>query len=206
MAVGRLTGGLLLTCALLSGVVYLELDGVFSSDAAAPGGAPARAAGSVDAWAPPELFFQFPPQSAFAAIAARPLFHPSRRPPAKEPAAPAAARVWPKTGGFRLRGVAVGDGRGVILLERRETGELVRVVQNRAVDGWNVVMIEPRAVVLEQGGVRDRLELEHDVGPPVQAVHNAQGGGAGPDDGWTEIAVEDLDETTLRELGLAGKE
>jgi hypothetical protein len=40
----------------------------------------------------------------------------------------------------------------------------------------------------------------------VQAVHNAQGGGAGPDDGWTEIAVEDLDETTLRELGLAGKE
>ena len=205
MATGRLTGALLSTCALLSAVVYLELDGVLSSGAAAPGGAPSRGAGGADARPPPELSFQFPPRSAFATIAARPLFHPSRRPPAEEPAAPAAARPRPEACGFRLRGVAVGGGRGVALLERRETGEPLRVEESQAVDGWRVVSIGPRAVVLERGGVRDALELERDAGPSAQTVRAAQGGDAGPDDGWTEIDPEDLDEETLRELRLDGR-
>lgn len=207
MAAGRLTGILLSTCVLLGGVVYLELDGgVLPSDAAAPGATPSRVAGGADAGPPPELSFQFPPRSAFTAVTARPLFRPSRRPPAEEPATPAAARPRSEAGGFRLRGVAVGGGHGIALLERRETGELLRVDGSQAIDGWRAVSIEPRAVVLERGGVRDALELERDVGPPAQAVPTAQGGGAGPDDGWTEIDPEDLDGETLRELGLAGRE
>ena len=205
MAAGRLTGVLFSTCTLLGGFVYLELGGVLSSGAAAPGAAPPRVADGADARPPPELSVQFPPRSAFAAVTARPLFRPSRRPPAEGPATPTATRPRPEPGGFRLRGVAVGGGRGVALLERRETGELLRVDESQAVDGWHVASIEPRAVILERDGVRVAVELERDVGSPTQAVHDAQRGGAGPDDGWTEIDPEDLDEETLRELGLAGR-
>jgi general secretion pathway protein N len=196
----KLTYVLISVCTLLGAIIGLEVEHALSSGAAArETPAPARIAGNDPR--PSAASFEPPPLSTFGTIVARPLFAPSRRPPLPaEAAVPAPPSVRPEPGQLRLRGVAVAGGHRGALIERSTTGELLRVAENQSIDGWLVASITPRDVVLEQGGVRDRLQLRDDLGPPAAHQRAEPPGEPGADDVWEDVDLEELEGGNLEAI------
>jgi hypothetical protein len=93
----------------------------------APAAAPARA----DRPAPGRLG----PSASFDAIAARPLFSPTRRPDASAPAGGLAAR-------YRLIGIVTVRDRGRVLLAPIAGGRAIELGKGDALEGWTLKRIE----------------------------------------------------------------
>ncbi|HSV28131.1 MAG TPA: hypothetical protein VLL76_01195, partial [Candidatus Omnitrophota bacterium] len=94
---------------------------------------------------PPAPTWQPPPIDSFAEMVERPLFTPSRRPPARK----VEAAMPLKTPEGRLVGVVVGNGAKVALIE--ETGgtkAIRRLKEGQSFDGWMVADIAPGRVLL----------------------------------------------------------
>jgi general secretion pathway protein N len=102
------------------------------------------------------------------ATRARPLFAPSRRPPAPPPAQLAAPldpepvltqAAPPAPPPFELIGAAVGEGVSYVLLRQRATSKVMRLRPGDDAEGWRVGAIGIRSVVLERDGRSDALAL-----------------------------------------------
>jgi hypothetical protein len=93
----------------------------------------------------------------------RPLFEMSRRPieapalppPQAEPAAPPTVNQ----NALSLLGVVASEGRSIALLKSNQTGQNVRAEVGDSVDGWTIVSIEARRVVIRQGDTQIALRL-----------------------------------------------
>lgn len=113
---------------------------------------------------------------------ARPLFSPTRRPPAPEP--PVAAPVaisQPQPAALpdmRLLGVLISDAARVAILEDGATGKALRVRSTQKIGDWTVTVIDPVSVSLSSDG------REH--------VHTlfVKGAGKRPPSGRENVAAE----------------
>lgn len=84
-------------------------------------------------------------------IAARPLFSPSRRPPAAAiPAVVQAAEAAPTDPGLRLRGVGGRTGSLAAYVSNADGDVQLRAAGDR-IEGWEVVTVGPDAVELRRG-------------------------------------------------------
>lgn len=108
------------------------------------------------------------PLAAYADVVERPLFAPSRRPPAAPVAAPvppvpvAASRPPPA---IELVGVAMSGDRHYALV-RTPGGRSTRVAEGESVEGWQVTHIEADRIRLNRGGDAVDISLVR-PGPPV---------------------------------------
>jgi hypothetical protein len=95
-----------------------------------------------------------PPPAAFAAVSERPLFSPSRRPPAVA-AAPLASAVAAR---YRLIGViAIGGNRRALLADGLRR---IEISEGGALDNWTVSRIEQDRVVFATPGGETALALQ----------------------------------------------
>ena len=103
--------------------------------------------------------------AAFAAISERPLFTPDRRPPEAADAPVAEPEATPPPA-FVLRGVVHSGKVRRALLETAENAPLLRLREGETLDGWEIVTILPRKMVMRQG----EQSLEVPISPPQPAV------------------------------------
>jgi general secretion pathway protein N len=103
--------------------------------------------------------------AAFAAISERPLFTPSRR-PAEAGVSPATEPEATPLPAFVLRGVVHSGKVRRALLETAENAPLLRLREGETLDGWEIVTILPRKMVLRQG----EQSLEVPISPPQPAT------------------------------------
>jgi general secretion pathway protein N len=166
---------LVVICVALGGRVYdewLVLQEPVPIDAP-PAAAAVAAPAAADAPIVP------PTPSSFAAILERPLFSPTRRPPAAAPAlapTPEAAAPAPPAQpiDFSLAGIVISDGSRVALVQMQADGRVVQVAEGGEVDGWKAVTIEPQRAVFRRGDDEQELALDYvkpvppgQVPPPV---------------------------------------
>lgn len=104
--------------------------------------------------------FRMPPRERFAAVVQRPLFHPSRRPPAEPRLAPAPP---PPPDPLRavLRGVVSSNGRWLALLAVEGEPALLRLSLGETYRGWRVEEVAEDRVVLRRGEDSSVLRLAY---------------------------------------------
>jgi general secretion pathway protein N len=154
----RRIGPLTKLSVILAGVVVLELAiGPLSTPTSQQVGAPVANSTVVASSAPPS---EETPLSAFAEIAARPLFSQSRRPHppgADKGAVPVEAQ---DAASLRLIGVITWPDGRVALLRSGDVTEVLRAVEGQTVGGWEVRSIRPTNVVLARGTQSEVVKLE----------------------------------------------
>ncbi len=115
-----------------------------------------------------------PDDGAYNTMVDRPLFDPSRKkyePPAAPDVAPtddtpvAVAPTDPTAP--QLLGVVSSSDSEAIVVVRNGDGEVVRLAQGEAVDGWRVVSIRPRGIEVERGGVTQSIDLPEPGSAPA---------------------------------------
>lgn len=113
---------------------------------------------------------RLPGPDAFAAIAERPLFSSTRRPPAVAAVAQGAAADGPPPP-LALIGVLGGAQSRVALARTVDGGadETLRLRAGDVVEGWTVAEIAARAITLERGGERLSVALG-DAAPEIDAA------------------------------------
>lgn len=104
--------------------------------------------------------FRMPPPEHFAVIVERPLFQPSRRPPA-EPLAAAPAPRQPEPLTATLRGIVSNGGQRTALLWVQGHTKLLRLSGGEVHQGWRVEAIEEDRIVLRRGDDRAELRLPY---------------------------------------------
>lgn len=101
--------------------------------------------------------FQMPPARAFTAIVERPLFTPSRRPPADHQAAT-------ELGDLALVGVLISPGVRTAVVAHGHPRVLTHVVEGQNIAGWSVASIGPDHIMLRHGATEQALKLVADDG------------------------------------------
>ena len=120
----------------------------------APLAAPGRATAAADTPPPDPAIADLPPLASFRAVFERPLFSPSRRPPADGKAPVLGIGIAER---YRLLGLlTAGQARRALLAEGTRRFE---VAEGAALDGWTVVRIEQDRVVLSSPGGETELRL-----------------------------------------------
>jgi hypothetical protein len=120
----------------------------------APQAAPGRATAAADTPPPPPAIADLPPLATFRAVFERPLFSPSRRPPADEATPVLGIGIAER---YRLLGLlTAGQARRALLAEGARRFE---VAEGAALDGWTVTRIEQDRVVLSSPGGETELRL-----------------------------------------------
>jgi general secretion pathway protein N len=108
------------------------------------------------------------PLSALTATRARPLFTPSRRPPAPIVASvpvaaprppPAPTPVVPQHPNLTLVGTVAGENEGVAVFIDTATRDTVRLRTGEGHSGWILQSIERRAATLQKGGQTETLAM-----------------------------------------------
>jgi hypothetical protein len=130
----------------------------------APVEASGRAADAADAASSAPAIADLPPLTTFRAVFERPLFAPSRRPPADR--APVLGVGVAER--YRLLGlVTAGEARRALLAEGARRFE---IAEGAALDGWIVARIEQDRVVLSSPGGDAELRLQRTGGNPADAA------------------------------------
>jgi len=130
-----------------------------AEEAASPATAPQAAAGEGNPlWAIPS--------DSLSATRDRPLFSPSRRPPAaavapvSTPTATVEAKpAAPQPPPFKLLGTIVGLEARVALLKDRSSSSVLRVHEGETQSGWRAVKVAARSIVLARGADTVTLDL-----------------------------------------------
>ena len=111
-------------------------------------------------------------ETGIQAILKRPLFSPSRRPPAEQTLTEAAL----PTPDFALFGVAITAGRPVALVKRGGGTEYERVSEGGQIGDWTVGQIKTDRISVHQDGVQAELRLAFETPAPVaSATANVSG-------------------------------
>jgi hypothetical protein len=158
------TAALVTLCAALGAAVVFELTGGLplapEVTAAAPGA-------QLD-WSRKPVEFEPPRRDEIDAIAARPLFSPSRQPfvAAEEEAEAAPIQTLPQV---TLIGVLLTDKQRAALLQAVGQGDPSWVREGHEIQGWQVERIEQSRVHLRAGDQVERVELRPDTAVPNEA-------------------------------------
>ncbi len=159
---GWLASTLLLgVCLALAALVYAQVR------TEAPGVAPSGGGGGTPPLAalPAQPSYALAPLDDFSAILERPLFSPTRRPPAQdEAAAPTPDSKLQVT----LVGVIISSEEQIAIVRLKDASRFVRLGVGDSFQGWTVYAIEPSRITFRRGDVEDHIELPFDAPPPVQ--------------------------------------
>lgn len=117
------------------------------------------------------------PLDALTATRERPLFRPTRRPPAPVPVVAPAPESPPDAASvavtapppFDLVGAVVGRDTAIALLRNRTTNQILRLRPGDDAEGWRVATIGSRTVALERDGRTQSLALLATPPPPADA-------------------------------------
>jgi type II secretory pathway component PulC len=104
-----------------------------------------------------------PPIEGYSEVTRRPLFSPTRQPPAN-----VVQDTQGNTGDFTLQGIIITDDGKVALIEYGRPPVLARLKEGQAVEGWTLQSILPDRVVLQHGGSEQEIRLKDRAGQPVQ--------------------------------------
>ena len=158
---------LLLLLALLA-VLAAQRAGVLDPAAGASAGAGAPTA--APAPAPADAPVPLPPQERYAVIEERPLFMPTRRPPAPPPPQPAATAAAPRPAppppDLEVHAIVREGERWLAMLSRARGTDFVQAEPGDEVHGWTVTSIGPEVVELRSGARNVRLRLRPEVTLP----------------------------------------
>ncbi|HEY2178328.1 MAG TPA: hypothetical protein VGH15_07075 [Caulobacteraceae bacterium] len=127
-----------------------------------PSGAAAPEASSVAARRPRPLVV--PPLPEYAAILAKPIFAPDRKPGAGDLSATSGGEL----AGYAALGAAVGHGVAAAVVSG-PSGSIRTVHAGDVVEGWRVVAVESGKLTFDRNGVRHTLV----VGAPAEAITKA---------------------------------
>ena len=115
------------------------------------------------------------PMSALAATRGRPLFTPSRRPPAPivantpfvAPVRPQSPPAAPEHPNLELIGTVVADNEGVAVFIDNSTRDAVRLRTGEGHMGWILQSIDRRSATLQKNDQTETLELPKSAGQPT---------------------------------------
>jgi general secretion pathway protein N len=118
------------------------------------------------------------PISSLSATRERPIFSPSRRPPAPptppvpvaETPPPPPPPAKPEQPPFTLVGTAIGKPQNVALILDQTTKNLVRLHVGEAVSGWYLRSVDLRTMTLEKNSQTVTLSLPAPASPPALAA------------------------------------
>ena len=159
---GWLAATLLLgLCLVLAAFVYVQVQ------REAPGPAPSGGAGAAPPLAalPDQPSYTMAPLEDFAAILERPLFSPTRRPPAQGVVAAAAPEPELQV---TLVGVIISSEEQIAIVRLKDADRFARLSVGDSFQGWILDSIEPSRITFRRGDVEEHIELTYDVPPPVQ--------------------------------------
>lgn len=137
-------------CCALATIIAVEFSGEASERAPPP------AAASLRSLPPLPAAFGLPPLASYAEVAERPLFSAARRRPPEA----AGQDLLGKSNSFVLVGVIISKAGRVALVQHGQSGELARLGEGQAVEGWTLQSILPDRVVLQHGATEYELKLK----------------------------------------------
>ncbi len=148
-------------CLALAAFVTLEMQTV------APGPVPSGGGGETPPLAalPAQPSYAMAPLEDFSTILERPLFSPTRRPPAQ--GAVAAPASEPKLQ-VTLVGVIISSEEQIAIVRLDDASRFARLSVGDSFQGWTLDSIEPSRITFRRGDVEEHIELTYDVPPPVQ--------------------------------------
>ena len=114
---------------------------------------------------PAQPSYAMAPVEDFSEIRERPLFSPTRRPPAQGVVATAAPEPELQV---TLVGVIMFSEEQIAIVRLKDTSRLARLSVGDSIQGWILDSIEPSRVTFRRGDVEEHIELTYDVPPPVQ--------------------------------------
>ena len=141
---------------------------VFDQVRKAPPGPPTSAGGGETpplAALPAQPSYSLAPMADFSAILERPLFSPTRRPPAEGVAAVAPSEPELKV---TLVGVIISSDEQIAIVKLNDAASFARLSVGDSFQGWVLDSIEPSRVTFRRGDIEEHIELTFDVPPPVQ--------------------------------------
>ena len=158
---GWLASTLLLgLCLVLAAFVYLQLQREAPGPAPSGGGAtPPLAA------LPAQPSYAMAPVEDFSSILERPLFSPTRRPPAQGVVSAAAPEPELQV---TLVGVIISSEEQIAIVRLKDAGRFARLSVGDSFQGWILASIEPSRITFRRGDVEEHVELSYDVPPPIQ--------------------------------------
>ena len=158
---GWLVSTLLLgVCLALAAFVYGQLQMEL------PGPAPAVSGETPPlAVLPAQPSYAMAPVEDFSAILERPLFSPTRRPPA-EGEVPAAASE-PELQ-VTLVGVIISSEEQIAIVRPKDATRFARLSVGDSFQGWILDSIEPSRITFRRGDIEEHIELTYDLPPPVE--------------------------------------
>jgi hypothetical protein len=106
-----------------------------------------------------------PAKETFAVIVERPLFSPSRRPPAEG----TAATPTPAPD-FSLFGIVISAGEPFALVKPGAGGDPVRITEGASMSGWTVSRIESDRIMIWHGTTQQELLLDFSAPAPASAT------------------------------------
>ena len=159
---GWLAATLLLgLCLVLAAFVYVQVQ------REAPGPAPSGGGEATPPLAalPDQPSYTMAPAENFAAILERPLFSPTRRPPAQGVAATIAPEPELQV---TLVGVIISSEEQIAIVRLNDADRFARLSVGDSFQGWILDSIEPSRITFRRGDGEEHIELTYDVPPPVQ--------------------------------------
>ncbi len=159
---GWLASTLLLgVCLALAAFVYLQMQTV------APGPAPSGGGGETPPLAalPAQPSYAMAPVEDFSTILERPLFSPTRRPPAEGAVAAVASEPELQV---TLVGVIISSEEQIAIVRLNDASRFARLSVGDSFQGWILDSIEPSRITFRRGDLEEHIELTYDVPPPVQ--------------------------------------
>ncbi len=146
---------LLVVCAALAWVIYRQVAVAPNLNAAHGSTKEATPVPEL----PPELQFSMRSIDDFQAILDRPLFSPSRRPPAIEAleSPPPNSDVT-----FTLKGILIDGDVRIALFRAQRNKKILRLREGDTIEGWTLVRIERNSVSLARGAIEKILEPTYD--------------------------------------------
>jgi hypothetical protein len=151
---------LLGVCLALGALVYLQVQ------REVPGPAP-----SGDGETPPlaalpaQPYYEMASLEDFSAVLERPLFSPTRRPPAEGAVPPQPSEPELQV---TLVGVIISSEEQIAIVRLKDASRFARLSVGDSFQGWILDSIEPSRVTFRRGDVEEIIELTYDVPPPVQ--------------------------------------
>ena len=158
---GWLASTLLLgVCLVLAALVYVQAQREAPGPAPSGGGAPPPLAAL-----PAQPSYAMAPVEDFSTILDRPLFSPTRRPPAQGVVSAAAPEPELQV---TLVGVIISSEEQIAIVRLKDADRFARLSVGDSFQGWILDSIEPSRVTFRRGDVEEHIELTYDVPPPVQ--------------------------------------
>ncbi len=151
---------LLSICLALAAVVYGQVRTAPPAAIAATGGqaAPLPAL-------PGQLSFAMPAADTFSTILERPLFSPTRRPPAEGTVTIESSEPELEA---TLVGIIISAEEQIAIVKPTDGTRFARLSLGDSFHGWILESIEPNRVTFRRGEIEEHIELDYEEPPPVK--------------------------------------